>query len=119
MRTYYSIKFTLTGDATYYETAVYLWSVAEVTLGIFCGCLPVLPALFRRLSETLSTYGSQKRGSAQADSHVRPSSSSNQRRWDVEGQYLELSDKKPLASSRIDHQYFAPTRSVLCPRSEA
>lgn len=102
MRTYYSIQFILFADATYYLTAVYLCSIAEVSLGIICGCLPALPALFRHLPETLSRYGPQGRDSAQVNSHAGRPTNSDQKRWDKEGQYCELSDKRPLAQAQID-----------------
>ncbi|MCJ1235715.1 hypothetical protein MMC14_003686 [Varicellaria rhodocarpa] len=51
-------------DATYHLFQVQLWTEIEITTGIVCGCLPILPALFRHLIPKV-----QSKASSSASSH--------------------------------------------------
>lgn len=49
MRIYYAIRILQTGEMTYNFVVLGLWSHAEITFGIICSCLPVLPRFFLAL----------------------------------------------------------------------
>lgn len=49
VRLYYAIQTFRTGDLTYNFVVLGLWTHVEITFGIFCGCLPVLPRFFKAL----------------------------------------------------------------------
>lgn len=54
VRIYYAIRILKTGDMTYNFVVLGLWSHAEITFGIICGCLPVLPRFFLALRLKIS-----------------------------------------------------------------
>lgn len=47
MRLYGTVTFGDSLDKTYVLIPILLWSIAEVNIGIICGCLPILPILLR------------------------------------------------------------------------
>lgn len=49
IRIYYAVRLSHTGDMAYNFAVLGLWSHAEITCGIICGCLPVLPRFFLTL----------------------------------------------------------------------
>ncbi|MCJ1423016.1 hypothetical protein MMC29_000897, partial [Sticta canariensis] len=56
IRVYYSVRIFQTKDVTYNAVIFALWSHAEVTFGILCGCLPVLPKFISALRQKISTH---------------------------------------------------------------
>ncbi|TVY17219.1 Satratoxin biosynthesis SC1 cluster protein 4 [Lachnellula arida] len=55
IRLAYSILLFKTEDRTYAFIPTGLWSVAEVSIGFICSCLPVVPKFFQVMSERLTT----------------------------------------------------------------
>ncbi|TVY39345.1 Satratoxin biosynthesis SC1 cluster protein [Lachnellula subtilissima] len=55
IRLVYSILLFKTEDRTHAFIPTGLWSVAEVSIGFICSCLPVVPKFFQVMSERLTT----------------------------------------------------------------
>lgn len=54
IRIYYAVRIFQTGDISHNFIVLGLWSQVEMTFGIVCGCLPVLPRFFSALRPKIS-----------------------------------------------------------------
>ena len=114
-----NVKFSRTEDVTFQLTPVALWTyvpfqptlsqtllklplrMAEVTSGILCGCLPVLPQLFHhyipKIRKTLTASLRSKSQTRSNDSHRPKAPQVNT--WNqalVKGNYIELDEHSRL-----------------------
>ena len=93
MRLVNNIKFSDATDVTFQLTPVALWTFAEVSSGIICGCLPVLPAFFRhfasKITFTFNLYSPEIRTSKDNYSTDRDIGS-----WNSQGKCIELNNRK-------------------------
>ncbi|MCJ1466755.1 hypothetical protein MMC07_005375 [Pseudocyphellaria aurata] len=112
MRIYYAVRLLQTGDTTYNSVLLELWSHIEVTCGIICGCLPVLPRFFKALQPRVPTLCksfaqmqiipqgfrqsrfSGKRGGASSSRGAGEGPYELQREWQPGKGYLDLTGKK-------------------------
>jgi len=73
-RLYYSIKLQHTKDVTYYVAYLGVCSICEITAGIICCCLPVMPKLFQTIGPKFSIFtrsGSSKPSWSKSPSSMR------------------------------------------------
>lgn len=56
VRIYYAVRILQTSDTTYNLVLLGLWSHIEITCGIVCGCLPVLPRFFVALQPRVPMF---------------------------------------------------------------
>lgn len=54
MRTYYSFQVSKSSDSTYNLNVIGFWALAELTVGIIVGCLPVMPKLVHHIGAKIS-----------------------------------------------------------------
>lgn len=57
MRTYSTFQFIKSSDKSYVAGPFGLWSMAELTVGVITGCLPVMPKFFKHVGpKVLNTF---------------------------------------------------------------
>ncbi|RDL40437.1 uncharacterized protein BP5553_00416 [Venustampulla echinocandica] len=108
MRLYNNVIFKTTEDITYNLSGVALWTIAEITSGMICGCLPLLPNLFRHFVPKIKnsmTWGGSKgtnktnRATKGNDSELSAIRMDNMERKYMQGEYIEL-DGRPQVLPR-------------------
>lgn len=62
MRLYYAVRIQQTGDVTWQSGPMGLWTLAEFTITIICGCMPVIPKFFQTVGPKI--YSSSKGSSS-------------------------------------------------------
>lgn len=104
-RLVYSVKNLLTLDKLYTFQEFGMWSIAEVTTLILCGCLPVLPRL-RQVFKHKTSYASSSGPTSKMDRAQRDGSKSNPSNpsqsstttW-VNSEYVPLSELSAVTTS--------------------
>ncbi|KAF7509484.1 hypothetical protein GJ744_008047 [Endocarpon pusillum] len=105
-----NVQFARTEDLTFALTPVALWTFAEVTSGILCGCLPVLPQFFRfyvpkwrqtlHLSPGNTSPGGSKTSYACRMAALKDHKTHVQDAPGADGRYIELNNHKPPTDIR-------------------
>jgi len=102
-----SIRHESDPDVTYAYFGILLWTVAEITTGIICASLPILPAFFRhfypKIRGHISVYTSRSRTSPAKSTFTKGSHVSNANAGNSShpGVYLELEEIEGLRSPNM------------------
>ncbi|MCJ1239872.1 hypothetical protein MMC14_007870 [Varicellaria rhodocarpa] len=113
----YSVKTVGQSDMTWKFDPVVLWTMAEISIGIICGCLPVLPQFIRHYISRPSALLPSLRNPGQAKYTTRPgtaSSSKSMTTWhDPESPSSQLKNKYiKLGERRLSQRPISITESL-------
>lgn len=105
LRLFLSIRLKNSGDVTYNIALMGFWTYAELSTGIVCGCLPILPKFFNLLGQKMSAtslgallrsskFSRSSQSTSEADEAARVFKPSSHKGIRLENQYLSLEEQE-------------------------
>ncbi|MCJ1269460.1 hypothetical protein MMC22_009352 [Lobaria immixta] len=96
------LRLSANPDTSYNQPEIHLWSAAEISTGIICVCLPILPALSRPRRPRPSTSILNGRLNARSPKRFGPEQPTNLNERELfNTEYLELEEHGPSRSDPV------------------